>query len=65
MGEIRKFKDLKDWEEVRKTLDEELGLSESQIREIGEQEGDSLDLVETSMVLEEAFGSMLPKRRKS
>jgi len=65
MRESRKFKDLKDWEEVRKTLDEELGLSESQIREIGEQEGDSLDLVETSMALEEAFGSVLPKRRKS
>lgn len=65
MGEIRKFKNLKDWEEVRKILDEELGLSESQIREIGEQEGDSLDLVEASMVLEEAFGSVLPKRRKS
>jgi acyl carrier protein len=65
MGEIRKFKDLKDWEEVRRILAEELGFSESRIREIGRQEGDSLDLVETSMALEEAFGSNFPKRRKS
>jgi acyl carrier protein len=65
MGEIKKFKDLPDWEEVRKNLAKELGMDEGQITAIGEVEGDSLDLVETSMALEEAFDSALPKRRKS
>jgi acyl carrier protein len=65
MGEIKKFRDFPDWKEVRKNLAEELGMDEEQIAAIGETEGDSLDLVETSMALEEAFGSTLPKRRKS
>jgi acyl carrier protein len=64
-GEIKKFRDLSDWEEVRKNLAEELGMDEEQIAAIGEVEGDSLDLLETSMALEEAFGLTLPKRRKS
>jgi acyl carrier protein len=65
MGEIKRFRDLPDWEEVRKNLAEELGMDEEQIAAIGEVEGDSLDLVEASMALEEAFGSTLPKGRKS
>jgi acyl carrier protein len=65
MGEIKKFRDLPDWEEIRKHLAEELGMDEEQIAAIGEVEGDSLDLVETSMALEEAFGATLSKRRKS
>jgi len=65
MGQIRKFKESPHWEDVRKILAEEVGFSGSQIHEIGEREGDSFDLVETSLALEEAFGSKLPKRRKS
>jgi acyl carrier protein len=65
MGEIKKFRDLPDWEEGRKNLAVALGMDEEQITTIGEVEGDSLDLVETSMALEEAFGLTLPKRRKS
>jgi acyl carrier protein len=65
MREIKKFRDLPDWEEVRKNLAEELGLDEQHIAAIGDVEGDSLDLVETAMALEEAFGSTLPKRGKS
>jgi len=47
MGEIKKFRDLPDWEEPRKNLAEELGMDEKQIAALGEVEGDSLDLVET------------------
>jgi acyl carrier protein len=65
MGEIKKFREFPDWEEIRTNLAEELGLDEEQIAAIGEVEGDSLDLVETSMALEEAFASKHPKRRKS
>jgi acyl carrier protein len=65
MRQIKKFRDLRNWEEVRKYLAEELGIDEGQIEAIGDAEGDSLDLVETSMALEEAFGSRLVKRPKS
>jgi acyl carrier protein len=65
MRQIKKFRDLPDWEEVRKSLAEELGMDEGEIELIGEVEGDSLDLVETAMALEEAFGSRLLKRPKS
>ena len=64
MRQIHKFRDLPDWEEARKSL-QELGLDERAIADVGEQEGDSLDLVETCMVLEETFGSSLSKRHKS
>jgi len=37
----------------------------NKIEAIGDVEGDSLDLVEASMALEEAFGSRLLKRPKS
>jgi acyl carrier protein len=46
-------------------LAEELGMDEEQIEAISDVEGDSLDLVETSMALEEDFGSRLLKRPKS
>jgi acyl carrier protein len=45
-------------------LREELGMDEEQIEAIGDVEGDSLDLVETSLALEEASGSRLLKRPK-
>ncbi len=63
MRQIHRFRDLPDWEEARKSL-KELDLDEKAIAAVGEQEGDSLDLVETCMALEEAFGSS-SKRRKS
>jgi acyl carrier protein len=44
---------------------EELGMDEEQMEAIGGVAGDSLDLVETSMALEEAFGARLLKRPKS
>jgi len=65
MREIKKFRDLPDWEEARKSLAQELGLDKEHIDAIGDVEGDSLDLVETVMALEEALGLTLPKRRKS
>jgi len=65
MRQIKRFRDLPDWEEVRKSLAEELGMDEGEIEVIGEVEGDSLDLVETAMALEETFGSWLLKRPKS
>jgi acyl carrier protein len=65
MKQIKKFGDLRDWEEIRMNLAEELGMDEEQIEAIGDVEGDSLDLVEASMALEEAFGSRLLKRPKS
>jgi len=63
MKQTRRFRDLPDWEEARKSL-RILGLDEEVIASVGEQEGDSLDLVETCMALEEAFGSSLSKRPK-
>jgi len=65
MRETKKFRDLPDWEEAKKNLAQELGLDEEYIDAIGDVEGDSLDLVETVMALEEAFVLTLPKRRKS
>jgi hypothetical protein len=35
MGEIKKFRDLPDWEEVRNNFAEELGLDGAQIEAIG------------------------------
>jgi acyl carrier protein len=64
MRQIHRFRDLPDWEEARKSL-QELGLDEKAIAAVGEREGDSLDLIETCMALEEAFGLSLSKSRKS
>jgi acyl carrier protein len=65
MKQIKKSRDLRDWEEIKKNLAEELGMDEEQIAAVADVEGDSLDLVETPMALEEAFGSRLLKRPKS
>jgi acyl carrier protein len=62
MPNIRKFRDLPDWQEVRKTLRDDVGLDPNVVAEIGEQEGDSLDLVMTTMALEEAFERKLKKK---
>ena len=62
MGQIRKFRDQPDWQEVRKSLKEEVGLDPQLIAEFGETEGDSLDLVEATIAIEEAFGSRLKKK---
>jgi acyl carrier protein len=64
MKETHRFRELPDWEEARKSL-QELGLDENAIAAVSEQEGDSLDLVEVCIAMEEAFGSSLSKRRKS
>ena len=50
-----KFRDLTEWQELRKVLKEH-GLDPNVIAEIGEVEGDSLDLVETVIAIEEAVG---------
>jgi acyl carrier protein len=65
MGEIRKFRDLPEWDNAKKMLVGELHLDDKTIDLVGEQEGDSLDLVEVCVGLEEGLGSSLKKRRKS
>jgi acyl carrier protein len=57
---MSKFRDMPEWEEVKKDLAKKLGFDEATIARIGDVEGDSLDFVETIMSLEEAF----PKLRK-
>jgi hypothetical protein len=41
MKEIRKFRDMPDWPEMRKSLKEEAGLDPNLIAQIVETEGDS------------------------
>ena len=55
MTQIRKFRDMPEWPEVRKELKEELGLDPNVVAEIGEADGDSLDLVEVTIALEGRF----------
>jgi hypothetical protein len=43
MKEIRKFRDMPDWPEVRKALKEEVGRDPKLVAEFGEIGGDSLD----------------------
>jgi acyl carrier protein len=57
MKEIREFRDTPDWSEVRKALKEDVGRDPNLVAEFGEIEGDSLDMVEAAMAIEEAFGS--------
>jgi acyl carrier protein len=64
MRQIHRFRDLPNWEEARKSL-QDLALDREAIASVAEQEGDSLDLVEVCIAMEEAFGSSLSKRRKS
>jgi acyl carrier protein len=56
MKQVRKFRDLAEWQK-------EQGFDPNVIAELGELEGDSLDRVETIMVLEEAFESR-PKSKR-
>jgi hypothetical protein len=51
MGQIQTFRDLAEWQEFRKVL-KEMGVDPNVIAEIGEIEGDSLDLVQTTIALE-------------
>ena len=52
---VRKFRDLPEWQDFRRWLREEFDLDPNLIAEFGEIEGDSLDFVEVTMALEEAF----------
>ena len=67
---MARFRDMPEWEEVKKDLAKKLGFDEATIARIGEREGDSLDLVEMTMSLEEggdddvAGGSIPVKRRR-
>ena len=65
MRQISKFKDSPSWPEVRESLAQEARLDEEAIALVGEQEGDSLDLVEICIAFEESFSSRVPKRSKS
>ena len=65
MKEIRKFRDMPDWPEVRKALKEEVGRDPKLVAEFGEIAGDSLDMVEATMAIEEAFGSRLKNKSSS
>jgi len=62
MKQVRKFRDLPEWQEVRKSLKEQ-GFDPNVIAELGELEGDSLDLVEMTITLEEAFESRVKSER--
>jgi acyl carrier protein len=44
-----------EWETIRRTLSERTNLTQSQLDELGEVEGDSMDLVELVMSLEEKY----------
>jgi acyl carrier protein len=62
MKQVRKFRDLPGWQEARKALKEQ-GFDPNVIAELGELEGDSLDLVQMTIVLEEAFESRLKSKQ--
>ena len=64
MAQIRKFRDLPEWQEIRKAL-KEAGMDPNVIAEIGEMEGDSLDLVEMTMAFEEALAAKSKRKSKS
>jgi len=55
MRQIKKSRDLRDWEEIRMNLAEERGMDEEQIAAIADADGDSLDLVETCRAREGAL----------
>ena len=53
--------DFPEWPKIRQSLAEQLKLEEYQLERIGdEMVGDSLDLVETIIALEEAFKIRIP-----
>lgn len=64
MGRVQKFRDLPEWPEFRNSM-RDAGVDPNVVAEIGETEGDSLDLVETTITLDEAFGSKLNKLKKT
>jgi acyl carrier protein len=64
MAQIRKFRDLPGWQEIRKAL-KEAGMDPNLIAEIGGMEGDSLDLVEMTMAFEEALAAKSKRKPKS
>ena len=61
MSRVHRFRDFPEYQEFRKML-KDAGEDPNVIAEIGETEGDSLDLVETIMAYEEAFDQ--PRKRK-
>ncbi|MBS1839979.1 MAG: hypothetical protein JSS69_06985 [Acidobacteria bacterium] len=65
MVEIGKFRHLPEWDDARKMLAGQLHLDDKAIDLVGEQEGDSLDLVEVCVGLEEGLDSSLKNSRKS
>ena len=68
MRKMQKLEDIPEWQGVRDTLAQRLGMTELQLRllesEIEAQPFDSLDFVELIMALEQAFGISLPLSRK-
>jgi acyl carrier protein len=56
----QRFCDFPEWV-IRRSLSEQLGLTDWQLEEIGDRTvGDSLNLVEAVMVLEEAYNITIP-----
>jgi acyl carrier protein len=57
----QRFCDFPEWETIRRSLKEQLRLPEWELERIGDMTvGDSLDLVETVMGLEECFKIKIP-----
>jgi acyl carrier protein len=57
----QQFCDFSEWENIRKSLKEQLRLPEWELERIGDMTvGDSLDLVEATMTLEESFKIKIP-----
>jgi acyl carrier protein len=55
MPRVRKFRDMPEWQDFRRWLREEFHLDPNLNADFGEIEGDSLDFVEVTMAMEEAF----------
>ena len=57
----QRFCDFPEWPKIRKSLAEQLKLEEWELERIGDEVvGDSIDLVEAVLVLEEAYGISIP-----
>ena len=57
----QRFCDFSEWGAIRKSLKEQLQLREWELERIGDMTvGDSLDLVETVMLLDEGFKIKIP-----
>jgi acyl carrier protein len=57
---VRHLNELQEWAIIRQTLAERTHLTAEQLEQIGQAEGDSLDLVELLMGLEESFKIKFP-----